>query len=172
MVRPATASAAVLLLSTLAVAALSAQGPTSAGAAPALPAGAGADVLRARCLGCHGSDLIESQRLNEAGWGREIDKMVRWGATVSEADRPTLLSYLTSHFSPLPAASHSRAAEGEVVFKRACLTCHGADLTEQQRLSPTGWTREVEKMMRWGAVVSDVEKSALVDFLSTRHPAR
>ena len=98
--------------------------------------------------------------------------MVRWGATVSETDRPALLGYLAAHFSPVPAASHSRAGEGETVFKRACLTCHGADLTEQQRLSPTGWTREVEKMMRWGAVVSEAEKPALVDFLSTRYPMR
>jgi mono/diheme cytochrome c family protein len=110
--------------------------------------------------------------LNDAGWGREIDKMVRWGATVSDADRPALLAYLTTHFAPVPVASHGRAGEGEAVFKRACLTCHGADLTEQQRLSPTGWTREVEKMMRWGAVVSDAEKAALVDFLSARHPVR
>jgi hypothetical protein len=38
-------------------------------------------------------------------------------------------------------------------------------LTEQQRLSRTGWTREVEKMMRWGAIVSDDEKEPLVSYL-------
>jgi hypothetical protein len=75
-------------------------------------------------------------------------------------------------FAPVPAVSRIRVAEGETVFKRACLMCHGADLTEQQRLSPTGWTREVEKMMRWGAVVSEAETPALVDFLSTRYPPR
>jgi mono/diheme cytochrome c family protein len=168
---PAAKGWASILLSML-VAGLSAQTPASGGAPPDLPDGIGAEVVRARCMSCHGSDLITSQKLTEAGWGREIDKMVRWGATVSDADRPALLAYLTTNFTPVPAASHSRAAEGEAVFKRACLTCHGADLTEQQRLSATGWTREVEKMMRWGAVVNEVEKAALVDFLATRYPMR
>ena len=161
-----------MLLLTLANAGVSAQAPATTSATSALPDDAGAEVLRARCLSCHGSDLIVSQKLSEAGWGRELDKMVRWGATVSDTERPALLGYLSAHFAPVPVASHSRAAEGEAVFKRACLMCHGADLTEQQRLSPTGWTREVEKMVRWGAAVSDVEKPALVDFLSTRYPAR
>jgi mono/diheme cytochrome c family protein len=58
------------------------------------------------------------------------------------------------------------------VFTRACLSCHGADLTEQQRLSPTGWTREVEKMMRWGAQLTETEKAALVDYLAGRFPVR
>ncbi len=171
---PAKAGASVLLLllATTFGISISAQSPAPASTVSALPEGPGADVLRARCLSCHGSDLIASQKLSEAGWGRELDKMVRWGATVSEADRPTLLGYLSTHFAPVPVASHDRVAEGEAVFKRACLMCHGADLTEQQRLSPTGWTREVEKMMRWGAVVSDAEKPALVDFLSSRFPVR
>ena len=162
----------VAILLNVLVGGLSAQAPAAGSAASELPDGAGAEVLRARCMSCHGSDLISSQKLNEAGWGREIDKMVRWGATVDEADRPALLGYLSTHFALVPVASHGRAAEGETVFKRACLMCHGADLTEQQRLSPTGWTREVEKMMRWGAVVSDAEKPALVDFLSRHYPAR
>ena len=169
--RRASLAIATMLLNVL-VTGLAAQAPAAGSVATVLPEGAGAEVLRARCLSCHGSELIVSQVLNEAGWGRELDKMVRWGATLTETDRPALLGYLSAHFAPAPVASHSRAAEGEVVFKRACLTCHGADLTEQQRLSPAGWTREVEKMMRWGATVSDVEKPALVDFLSTRHPAR
>ena len=158
------------VLSAVLSAGLSAQVPASQGAE--LPAGAGAEVLRARCLSCHGTDLITSQQLGEAGWGREIDKMVRWGATVPDAERGPLVAYLARHFAPAPVASHTAAAAGEAVFTRACLACHGADLTEQQRLSPTGWTREVEKMMRWGAQVTDAEKAALVEYLASRYPVR
>ena len=147
-----------------------AQAPALRGAT--LPEGAGVEVLRARCLSCHESDLIESQRLTRDGWTREIDKMVRWGATVPDSDRVALTSYLSTHFAPAPVASHEQAGPGEAIFKRACLACHGADLTEQQRLSPTGWTREVEKMMRWGASVTEAEKVALVDYLSALFPVR
>jgi len=142
-------------------------------AAPAaLPEGDGAEIVRSRCLVCHGADLIVSQRLDEAGWGREVDKMIRWGAAVAELERKPLIAYLARHFAPAPAVSHARAAEGEAVFKRACLTCHGADLAQSQRLTLTGWTREVEKMMRWGAKVTDTEKAALAEYLASLHPTR
>jgi mono/diheme cytochrome c family protein len=146
--------------------------PAPAPAASELPAGDGADVVKVRCLSCHGTDLITSQRLGEAGWNREVDKMLRWGASVPDAERPQLVAYLARHFAPGPAAAHAAATDGEAVFTRACLTCHGADLTEQQRLSPTAWTREVEKMMRWGAQLADAEKAALVQYLAARYPAR
>jgi mono/diheme cytochrome c family protein len=130
------------------------------------------EVLRTRCLTCHGADLITSQRLNEAGWGREIEKMVRWGARVAESERAPLQAYLARHFAAGRRGAPAGAAAGETVFKRACLACHGADMTEQQRLSPAAWTREVDKMVRWGAQVSEAEKGALVDYLAARYPVR
>ena len=52
------------------------------------------------CLTCHDADLTEQQRLIRAGWSREIEKMVRWGANVREADKDMLLNYLTTRFGP------------------------------------------------------------------------
>jgi DMSO/TMAO reductase YedYZ molybdopterin-dependent catalytic subunit len=54
---------------------------------------------------------------------------------------------------------------GNAIFKNKCLTCHEADMTEQQRLSRAGWVREVDKMIRWGTNVSPAEKDSLVEFL-------
>lgn len=54
----------------------------------------------------------------------------------------------------------------------ACTPCHGADLIDQQRLTRTGWEREVEKMMRWGARVPEAEKETLVDYLLSRTSRR
>ena len=140
--------------------------------AQALPAGAGADVLKQRCVSCHESDIIMSQRLSLTGWTRSVDKMVRWGATITPAEREGLQPYLAAHFAPGPAASHATPDAGAASYKRACLTCHDADIIEQQKLSRTGWTRSVEKMMRWGATISDAEKAPLVDYLSSRYGPR
>jgi cytochrome c5 len=145
--------------------------PAPTPAASELPAGDGAAVVKAKCLFCHGTDLITSQRLSEAGWSRELDKMVRWGASLSDAERASAMPYLALHFGPRPVGAHSTGHEGEAIFTRVCLTCHGADLTEQQRLSSAGWTREVEKMMRWGAQLAEAEKAALVRYLAARYPA-
>lgn len=136
-----------------------------------LPDAPGVEIARAKCLSCHGADMIVGQRLSSAGWGREIDKMVRWGAAVTNAEREPLTQYL-SRFGPTPAASHPRASEGKAVLERACLSCHGVDMIEGQRLSTAGWTREVDKMIRWGARVEEADKGALVDYLSQTYPVR
>jgi mono/diheme cytochrome c family protein len=140
----------------------------------ALPPGAGADIIKTRCVSCHGTDLIAAQRLNIAGWGRELDKMARWGAALLPEQREALIPYLAEHFGVRPALSHApaAAADGEATFKRACLSCHGTDLVEQQRLSRSAWVREVEKMMRWGANVPANEKDALADHLAALYGVR
>jgi cytochrome c5 len=132
-----------------------------------LPEGKGVEIARGKCLSCHESDLIISQRLSRQGWTREVDKMVRWGASVTEAEREALIDYLAANFGAKTADAKNPAGEsrGKEIFENRCLGCHDADLTRQQRLSRQGWTREVDKMIRWGAAVTDVEKEPLIDYL-------
>ncbi len=49
----------------------------------------------------------------------------------------------------------------------ACLECHEARIILQQRLSKAAWTKEVDKMIQWGAVVDPNDRDALIDYLST-----
>jgi hypothetical protein len=49
----------------------------------------------------------------------------------------------------------------------ACLECHEARIILQQRLGKGAWTKEVDKMMKWGAVVDPNDHDALIDYLST-----
>jgi hypothetical protein len=48
-----------------------------------------------------------------------------------------------------------------------CLECHEARIILQQRLSKAAWTKEVDKMTKWGAVVDPADRDALIDYLST-----
>jgi len=137
-----------------------------------LPAGPGADIVKSRCVVCHEADIITSQKLSLAGWTRSIDKMVRWGSSITPQEREVVQPYLAQHFAPRPAASHAATESGAATFKRVCQSCHDADIVEQQRLTPTGWTRSVEKMMRWGAAVSDAEKQLLIEYLAARYGPR
>lgn len=141
-------------------------------AAQQLPPGAGADVMKSRCVICHEADIITSQKLSLTGWTNSINKMVRWGSQITAEERAVLQPYLAQHFAPRPMASHSSTEAGAATYKRVCLACHDADIIEQQRLTPTGWTRSVEKMMRWGAAVSDAEKQPLIDHLASRFGPR
>jgi mono/diheme cytochrome c family protein len=49
----------------------------------------------------------------------------------------------------------------------ACLECHEARIILQQRLNKATWTKEVDKMVKWGAVVDPNDRDALIDYLST-----
>jgi hypothetical protein len=53
----------------------------------------------------------------------------------------------------------------------ACLECHEARIIVQQRLSKPAWTKEVDKMVKWGAVVDANDRDALIDYLSTNFNA-
>jgi len=55
------------------------------------------------CIQCHSLRLVDSQRLSRAAWGKEIDKMMGWGAVVP--GRQLLLDYLSEEYSdskPVP----------------------------------------------------------------------
>jgi hypothetical protein len=48
-----------------------------------------------------------------------------------------------------------------------CLECHEARIILQQRLTKPAWTKEVDKMTKWGAVVDPADRDALIDYLSS-----
>jgi len=155
---------------------------TSAVSAQQLPAGPGAEVLKSRCVVCHESDIIAGQKLSLTGWTNSINKMVRWGSQITPAEREVLQPYLAMHFGPKPAASHANtevglptvasAQVGAATYKRACQACHGTDIIEQQKLTKTGWTNSVNKMVRWGAAVTDADKEPLIEYLAAQFPPR
>jgi mono/diheme cytochrome c family protein len=60
------------------------------------------------CVECHSLRLVNSQRLSATAWGKEVDKMIGWGAVVP--NRQLLVDYLSQQFSdtkavPQPALS-------------------------------------------------------------------
>jgi hypothetical protein len=70
-----------------------AQGP-----APELPAAPIQAKVKTACLECHDSGIIVQQRLDKKMWGKEVDKMVRWGALVQKEDRDAFVDYLSTNF--------------------------------------------------------------------------
>ena len=52
----------------------------------------------------------------------------------------------------------------------ACTECHESRIIVQQRLSKAAWTKEVDKMIKWGAVVDPADHDPLIDYFSTNFP--
>jgi hypothetical protein len=55
----------------------------------------------------------------------------------------------------------------QATARTACMECHESRIILQQRLSKAAWTKEVDKMIKWGAVVDPKDRDALIDYLST-----
>src|ERR1700758_1962874 len=64
----------------------------------------------------------------------------------------------------LPAGSMQQKAT------TACLECHEARIILQQRLGKAAWTKEVDKMVKWGAVVDPADRDALIDYFGSNFP--
>ena len=52
----------------------------------------------------------------------------------------------------------------------ACTECHDAGIILQQRLSKKAWTKEVDKMIKWGAVVDPKDRDAFINYLGVNFP--
>lgn len=86
-----------------------------------------------------------------------IGLIVLVGASDAHGEKPIQASYTVE--LP-PGAMQSKATA-------ACTECHGARILLQQRLSKAAWTKEVDKMTKWGALVDSTDRDALIDYLST-----
>ncbi|HLW51843.1 MAG TPA: hypothetical protein VKW06_03280 [Candidatus Angelobacter sp.] len=51
--------------------------------------------------------------------------------------------------------------------RTACTVCHDAQIITQQRLSKDAWTKEVDKMVRWGTQLDAGDREPLIEYLST-----
>ncbi|HET9407825.1 MAG TPA: hypothetical protein VFO39_11360 [Candidatus Sulfotelmatobacter sp.] len=59
----------------------------------------------------------------------------------------------------------------QVKATAACAECHEPRIIVQQRLTKAAWTKEVDKMIKWGALVESADHDALVDYLSANFGA-
>ena len=76
-----------------------------------LPAGPMQGKARTGCTTCHDAHIIVQQRLSKVAWGKEVDKMIKWGAIVSPSDRDALVEYFSQNLTPdKPAYVAQRSA--------------------------------------------------------------
>ena len=88
--------------------------------------------------------------------------------------KPRRLSLAVPLFCGSVAAAQSPslpagAARSKVTT--ACTECHEARIIVQQRLSKAAWAKEVDKMVKWGALVDPADRYSFVDYLSANFPA-
>ena len=61
--------------------------------------------------------------------------------------------------------------EGALLFGTACTSCHTGEFVAGSRISAKGWTGEVNKMRKWGALVDEEQVAQLAAWLAQKYPA-
>jgi hypothetical protein len=86
--------------------------------------------------------------------------------------KTALLAFTLLCLMPLLRAQAPDLPSGpaQAKVRTACLECHDASIIVQQRLSKAAWTKEVDKMIKWGALVEADDRDSFIDFLSTNFP--
>ena len=90
--------AALVLLSGLAAATVSLLG--QADEHPALPPGAGRELMIRVCSQCHEPEKVADQQLDRAGWRDVVDQMASKGAQATDAEFDQIVGYLANAFPP------------------------------------------------------------------------
>jgi hypothetical protein len=83
-----------------------------------------------------------------------------------------LLVFVTLVSGSEAAESSAELPSGTMQAKAttACTECHDARIILQQRLGKTAWTKEMDKMVKWGAVVDPGDRDALIEYFSANFP--
>ncbi len=93
---------------------------------------------------------------------------------MSKASALTVLTLVTTcvplFWAQAPQSPDLPAGEMQARARTACLECHEARIILQQRLNKGAWTREVDKMIKWGALVDPKDRDSLIDYFSVNFP--
>jgi hypothetical protein len=65
--------------------------------------------------------------------------------------------------APAPQLPESPVREK---VETACTECHDSNIIVQQRISKAAWSKELDKMTKWGALVAPTDRDAIIDYLS------
>jgi hypothetical protein len=93
-----------------------------------------------------------------------------WKASLRSVAAAVVL--LTLCNLPVLRAQSPELPAGPVQAKvtTACTECHESRIISQQRLSKGAWTKEVDKMIKWGALVNPADRDSFIEYLSTNFP--
>jgi cytochrome c5 len=131
------------------------------------PEGTSKKLVMDNCGGCHDLDTVKSAKHDEAGWKETLSHMVTYGATMTDAQIPTVAAYLAKAFpvKPPDAKKEDPDAMGERILNTACTTCHDLGPITRRADDKAAWESVVYGMVGNGADVKDAEIPVLVDYL-------
>ncbi|HJU29179.1 MAG TPA: cytochrome c [Candidatus Binataceae bacterium] len=105
---------------------------SASGAGVQIPEGPGSNLVYAKCQTCHDLQYVaDAKGLLPAQWKAVLASMSDYGMEISDQEKSTILTYLTTYLGPNPPPAKPEAPaariDGKAVFQQSCATCHGAN---------------------------------------------
>ncbi len=76
------------------------QAPSENASPTEAPAQDGALLLETRCSTCHTADRAKQSTKTADEWAETVDRMIGKGAQLTDAEKTTLVEYLTENYGP------------------------------------------------------------------------
>jgi mono/diheme cytochrome c family protein len=153
------------------------------------PPGEGRELAVNVCASaCHDGTAILMKRDGEAGWRRNVERMVvQKGAQLSPADLETLIRYLSTRLGPgsgqmqtpgaLPPGAVAGAAKtakeiqlppgpGVEVVQTRCVICHDLGRVVSLRRTKGDWDQLTRNMMTRGPQATPAQIDAAIAYLT------
>lgn len=92
-----TLGVSILAAAAILVSAAQAQGPAAPADGGFIEAPEKAMVERV-CTGCHVAGQVTSQKRSADAWSETVEKMISYGAAVSDEEFPSVVSYLAKYY--------------------------------------------------------------------------
>ena len=135
----------------------------------------GSAILRERCTLCHdlGGLSVYAASWGQPEWRSMIETMVVYGARLSGPEVDTLAVYLGTHFgtdltsTEAPTQGRAGTSEAANLLRSACTNCHhlSAIASNAGAYSEAGFRDTVQRMIGYGALVSQAQIEPLVGYL-------
>jgi cytochrome c553 len=150
-----------------------------------LPDGPVRNIILASCAACHGIDEFGYYAMNREAWRMLIERMKTTpsgavpGASISDADRETLLDWLVANFGPDATPFERRYvvrqvndetrlsdAKAAAMLERACSGCHAPlEAVLDTQLDETQWRGTLSGKIATGTQILIDEVDPLIDWI-------
>ena len=180
--------AGIALLSLFSIFAIARAGmaPAAAGAAlaplraaqeaPEPPAPDPQAVLNSACATCHDLAGVQPGLYTTAEWQETIDRMIGYGAALTEDQNRVIIEYLATDAATTEDSEGEAGPEedgeadpeaAEALLASACATCHDLAGVEPGLYTAAEWLETINRMVEYGAAVTDEQADLIVDYLAT-----
>jgi mono/diheme cytochrome c family protein len=150
----------------------------NAPAASPFPDGPGKEIVSVACTQCHGPNVFTQLRMNEVAWRNQIYDMILRGAQIGPDDIDIAAKYMAKSYGPgvpfpgqQPAQVSLPDGQGKELVQGGCALCHGLDRVTATNRSKDQWQTIVNRMIYFGAPVTQDQATTIVGYLGTNYGA-